>query len=131
MASPPMGGSRSCHRQTCTASRTVSGLAVLISLCASFLDAGRTSHRKQFVYYSRAAVSVPFRRLPTHSTVSVIFPPFALAGRISTFGLDMAYHRPTHIPDAVPFALAKPSAFHQHSGTCQPTILCKLPYTPH
>ena len=38
-----------------------------LSLCASFLDAGRTSHRKQFVYYSRAAVSVPFRRLPTHS----------------------------------------------------------------
>ena len=91
-------------------SRTDRGLAELAPRCGSFLAIGRCKHSKGFVHYPRAAVIVPFRRLPTHSTVSVIFPPFALADRIATFGLDMAYHRPTHIPDVVPFP--SPSLLH-------------------
>ena len=67
MASPPMGGSRSCQRQTCTfqphCQRSCRAQVTLrlVPRCRVI------SHRKQFVYYSRAAVSVPFRRLPTHS----------------------------------------------------------------
>ena len=51
--------------------------------------------------------------------------PFALAGPISTFGLDWGYQCPT--PNRYPcFFPRKPSAFHSHGSTCQPTIGASL-----
>ncbi len=62
-----MGGSRSCQRQTCTASRTDSGLAVL-AFALRLVPRCRANLAPQAVFHnSSAAVSVPFRRLSTHS----------------------------------------------------------------
>ena len=101
-------------------SRTNRGLAVFTSLCASFLDAGRTSHRKQFFIIQ--ALPCPFHSEGSQPTVlDGGSQPFALAGPISTFGLDWGYQCPT--PNRYPcFFPRKPSAFHYHVSTCQPTI---------
>ncbi len=91
-----------------------------LSLCASFLDAGRTSHRKQFFIIQ--ALPCPFHSEGFQPTaLDGGSQPFALAGPISTFGLDWGYQCPT--PNRYPcFFPRKPSAFHSHVSTCLPTI---------
>lgn len=65
-----------------------------LSLCASFLDAGRTSHRKQFFIIQ--ALPCPFHSEGFQPTaLDGGSQPFALAGPISTFGLDWGYQCPT------------------------------------
>lgn len=121
MASPPMGGSRSCQRQTCTASRTDSGLAVL-AFALRLVPRCRANLAPQAIFHnSSAAVSVPFRRLPTLARYGEPLLSPHWFDRASTFGLGTVKQCPAHVPYTL-LSYPKPSAFHSHVSTCQPTI---------
>ena len=121
MASPPMGGSRSCQRQTCTASRTVSGLAVLKSLCGSFLAAGWSRTASAFLSFKRCRVRSipkasnpqPWMAVPNPSHWQAQSRPSVSIGATSAQP-QIAIRASSH---------PKPSAFHSHVSTCQPTVL--------
>ena len=82
------------------------------------------SHRKRIFIIQ--ALPCPFHSEGSQPTaLDGGSQPFALAGPISTFGLDWGYQCPT--PNRYPcFFPRKPSAFHSHVSTCQPTIGASL-----
>ena len=94
MASPPMGGSRSCQRQTCTfqphCQRSCRAQVTLrlVPRCRV------VSHRKRIFIIQ--ALPCPFHSEGFQPTaLDGGSQPFALAGPISTFGLDWGYQCPT------------------------------------
>ena len=93
-------------------SRTDRGLAELAPRCGSFLAIGRCKHSKQFVHYPRAAVIVPFRRLPTHSTVSVIFSTLRVGRPYRDLRSRYGVPPPNPHSRCRALSLAKPSTFH-------------------
>ena len=101
-----------CRR--CVPSRTNIGLAVFTSLCASFLDAGRASHRKRIFYRSSAAASVPFRRLSAHSP-GWRFPTL----RIGRPNLDLRsrFGQPMHNPKSLSVLIPPQRLLHSTTAS--------------
>jgi len=101
-----------CRR--CVPFRTYIGLAVFTSLCASFLDAGRASHRKRIFNRSSAAASVPFRRLSAHSP-GWRFPTL----RIGRPNLDLRsrFGQPVHNPKSLSVLFPPQRLLHSTSAS--------------
>ena len=100
--------------------RTDRGLAELAPRCGSFLAIGRCKHSKQFVYNPRAAVIVPFRRLPTHSTVSVIFSTLRVGRPYRDLRSRYGVPPPNPHSRCRALSLAKPSTFRSPSALASP-----------
>ena len=82
----------------------------------------RANLAPQAVFHnSSAAVSVPFRRLPTLARYGEPLLSLHWFDRASTFGLGTVKLCPAHVPYTL-LSCPKPSAFHSHVSTCQPTI---------
>lgn len=70
-------------------------------------------------YHSSAAVSVPFRRLPTLARYGEPLLSPHWFDRASTFGLGTVKQCPAHVPYTL-LSFPKPSAFHSHAALASP-----------
>ena len=116
-----MGGSRSCQRQTCTASRTDSGLAVL-AFALRLVPRCRANLAPQAVcllFKSRRVRSIPKASNP-QPWMAVPNPSHWQAQSRPSVSIGATSAQPQIVIRAS--SHPKPSAFHSHVSTCQPTI---------